>query len=311
MQYRTLGRAGLKVSEIGIGTMVHAGHFGPMRDDESISAIHAALDLGVNFIDTSPAYGMGHSEELLGRALKEKRQQVILSTKGGTKRLGMPPDRDFSPAHLSDTLTTSLRRLRTDVIDFYQLHNPTVDVFKKGEAFEFLEKQKREGKIRFYGVSINTEEEALTALEDERSDAVQIEYNILVQWPAEKVFPLAMEKGIGIIARVPLRRGLLAGKIKADTSFPEGDVRGRLFAGEALAQEVSKVEKLGFLVKGPVKSLVHAAIKFCNSHPAVSTTIPGMRNAQQARECASASGEPLPEEDVVRLRELYKKNFQL
>lgn len=310
MNYRILGRTSLNVSEIGIGTMVHAGHFGHMEDEESIKGIETALELGVNFIDSSDAYGMGYGEEILGRVLKDREEEVVLATKGGVKRLGSPPDRDFSPAHLSKGLEGSLRRLRRDVIDLYLLHNPTVDVIRNGEALEFLQKQKEAGKIRFFGVSINTEEEALAALDDGRSEAIQIEYNILVQWPGKKVFPLAMERKVGIIARVPLRRGLLTGKFTPDSSFPEGDVRGRLFAGEALARELAKVEKLHFLLKGPVQSLVQAAIKFCLSHPAVSTTIPGMRNAQQARESISASGEPLPEEHLALLRELYQKDFQ-
>ena len=310
MQYRILGRTGLEVSEIGIGTMVHAGHFGPMKDAESKNAIETALELGVNFIDTSDAYGMGYSEELLGRVLQPRKDQTILTTKGGNKRLGSPPERDFSPGYLSTALEGSLRRLKRDVIDLYLLHNPTVDVIRNGEALEFLERQREAGKIPFFGVSINTEEEALAALEDGRSDAIQIEYNILLQWPEEKVFPLAMQKNVGLIARVPLRRGLLSGKFKPDSSFPEGDVRGRLFSGEALAKELAKVEKLHFLIKGPVTSLVQAAIKFCLRHPAVSTTTPGMRNAQQARENISASGEPLPEEDLARVRELYKNDFR-
>lgn len=310
MQYRILGRTGLKVSEIGIGTMVHAGHFGPMEDEESVRAIETALELGVNFIDTSDAYGMGYSEELLGRVLQHRKEHPILTTKGGNKRLGSPPERDFSPSYLSNALENSLRRLKRDLIDLYLLHNPTLDVIRNGEALEFLERQREAGKIRFFGVSINTEEEALAALEDGRSDAIQIEYNLLVQWPEDKVFPIAMEKNVGIIARVPLRRGLLSGKFNPDSSFPEGDVRRFLFAGDVLAKELAKVEKLRFLIKGSVTSLVQAAIKFCLSHPAVSSTTPGMRNAQQARESISASGEPLPEEDLAMVKELYRRDFQ-
>ncbi len=309
MQYRTLGRTGLRVSEVGLGTMVHAGHFGPMRDEESIAAIETALELGVNFIDTSSSYGMGYSEELLGRVLEGRWQDLILATKGGTKGYSPLPVKDFSPEFLSHSLEGSLRRLRKDVIDLYQLHNPKVDIIRKGEALELLERRKEEGKIRFFGVSVSTEEEALAVLEDGRSDTIQIEYNIILQWPEGKVFPLAQEKNVGIIARVPLRRGFLSGKFTPGTSFPEGDVRARQFPGEALAEELSMVEKLGFLVKGPVTSLAQAALKFCLSHPAVATVIPGMRNPQQARDDIAASGEPLPEEDLVRLRELYKRDF--
>ena len=157
MQYRTLGRTGLRVSVIGLGTMVHAGHFGPMKDSESLGAIDAALELGVNFIDTSDAYGAGYSETLLGNALKGRRDKVILATKGGNVMVG--PDRgkrNFAPAYIGRVLEESLKRLQTDHVDLYQLHNPTVDVIEHGEVWEVLERAKKEGKIRHYGVSINT-----------------------------------------------------------------------------------------------------------------------------------------------------------
>src|SRR3954465_4087028 len=157
MEYRTLGKTGLKTSVIGLGTMVHAGHFGPMKDEESLGAIEAALELGINFIDTSDAYGAGYSETMLGKALKGKRDKVILATKGGNVMVG--PDkgkRNFAPDYIDGVLHASLLRLQTDAIDLYQLHNPTVDVMRSGEIWELLDKRKKEGKIRHYGVSINS-----------------------------------------------------------------------------------------------------------------------------------------------------------
>ena len=174
----------------------------------------------------------------------------------------------------------SLQRLQTDYIDLYQLHNPTVDVIEHGEVWEVLERAKKEGKIRYYGVSINTIDEGIAAVKDGRSDTIQLEYNLLAQEPAEKVFPLAQEANVGIIARIPLRRGVLTGKMTVadEQRFQGEDVRARSYKGEAFAKELAKAEQLRFLVHGPVKSLGQAAIAFCVAHPAVSVTIPGARN---------------------------------
>jgi aryl-alcohol dehydrogenase-like predicted oxidoreductase len=312
MKYRTLGRTGLRISVVGLGTMVHAGHFGPMKDSESLSAIDAALELGVNFIDTSDAYGAGYAESLLGKALKGKRDKVILATKGGNVMSG--PNRgkrNFAPEYIDGVLHESLQRLQTDWIDLYQLHNATVEVIERGEVWEVLEKRKREGKIRHYGVSINTMEEGVAAVKTGRSETIQVEYNLLVQDPAEAFFPLAQQANVGIIARVPLRRGLLTGKMSlADQKRFQGeDVRARGFAGDLFEKELAKVERLRFLVHGPVDSLGQAAIAFCLAHPAVSVTIPGARNDRQMRENAAASELPLPAEDIERARELWRKNF--
>ncbi len=312
MQYRTLGRTGLKVSVVGLGTMVHAGHFGPMKDSESLSAIDAALELGVNFIDTSDAYGAGYSETLLGNALKGRRDKVILATKGGNVMVG--PERgkrNFAAAYIGRVLQESLKRLQTDYIDLYQLHNPTVDVIEHGEAWEVFERAKKEGKIRYYGVSINTIDEGVAAVKDGRSDTIQLEYNLLAQEPAEKVFPLAQAANVGIIARIPLRRGVLTGNLTMadEQRFQGDDVRARSYKGEAFAKELAKAKQLDFLVHGPVKSLAQAAIAFCIAHPAVSLTIPGARNDQQMRENASGADITLPAEDLARVAELWRRGF--
>jgi aryl-alcohol dehydrogenase-like predicted oxidoreductase len=312
MQYRTLGRTGLRVSVIGLGTMVHAGHFGPTTDLESLSAIDAALDLGVNFIDTSDAYGSGYSESLLGKALKGRRDKVILATKGGNVIVG--PNRgkrNFAPEYIDGVLHESLKRLQTDCVDLYQLHNPTVDIIERGDIWELLERRKQEGKIRHYGVSINTMEEGIAAARTGRSDTIQVEYNLLTQEPAEKIFPLAQAANVGIIARVPLRRGILTGKMTPadEQRFQGEDVRARSFKGEALVKELAKAEQLRFLVHGPAKTLGQAAITFCLAHPAVAVTIPGARNDQQMRENAAAGDITLPPEDLARVADLWQRGF--
>jgi aryl-alcohol dehydrogenase-like predicted oxidoreductase len=309
MRYKILGRTGLRVSVIGLGTMVHAGHFGPMRDEESLGAIDAALELGVNFIDTSDAYGAGYSETLLGRALKGQRDRVLIATKGGNVMVG--PNRGkriFAPDYIDGVLHESLKRLQSDYIDLYQLHNPSVEVIERGEVWDVLERRKKEGKIRHYGVSINTMEEGVAAVKDGRSETIQVEYNLLAQEPAKAFFPIAQTTNIGIIARIPLKRGILTGKLTAadEQRFSGEDVRARSFKGEAFRKELAKAEQLRFLVHGPVQTLTQAAIAFCVAHPAVSVTIPGARNAAQMRENAAGADATLPPEDLGRVAELWR-----
>ena len=313
MKYKILGKTGLNVSTVGLGTMVHAGHFGPMKDEESLSAIDTALELGVNFIDTSDAYGAGYAETLLGNALKGRRDKVIIATKGGNVMTG--PNRGkriFTPEYIDGVLHESLKRLQTDYIDLYQLHNPTVDVIERGEVWEVLERRKKEGKIRHCGVSINTMEEGIAAVKDGRSDTIQTEYNLLAQEPAAAFFSLAQAANVGIIARVPLKRGILTGKMTAadEQRFQGEDVRARSFKGEAFHKELAKAEQLRFLVHGPVQSLVQAAIAFCVAHPAVSITIPGARNAAQMRENAAGADVTLPADDLDKVAELWRRGFQ-
>ncbi len=312
MKYRILGKTGLRVSAVGLGTMVHAGHFGPMKDSESLGAIDAALDLGVNFIDTSDAYGAGYSETLLGNALKGRRDKVILATKGGNVMVG--PNRGkriFEPDYIARVMDESLQRLQTNYIDLYQLHNPTVEVIERGEVWHVLEHAKQAGKIRHYGVSINTMEEGAAAVKDGRAETIQVEYNLLTQEPAESFFRAARAANLGIIARVPLKRGILTGKMtRADEERFQGeDVRARSFKGEAFAKELAKAEQLKFLVHGPVKTLAQAAIAFCIAHPAVGIVIPGARNAAQMRENAAGAEIEIPPEDLARVAELWRRGF--
>ena len=312
MKYRTLGKTGLRVSIVGLGTMVHAGHFGPMKDSESLEAIETALELGVNFIDTSDAYGAGYGETLLGNAFKGKRDKIVIATKGGNVMVG--PNRGkriFEPDYISRVMDESLRRLQTDYIDLYQLHNPTVEVIERGAVWEMLERAKRAGKIRHYGVSINSMEEGTAAVKDGRAETIQVEYNLLAQEPAETFFPAAQQANIGVIARVPLKRGILTGKLKQsdEQRFQGEDVRARSFKGEAFAQELAKAEQLKFLAHGPVQSLGQAAIAFCIAHPAVSVVIPGARNAEQMRENASAADVEIPAADLDKIADLWRRNF--
>jgi aryl-alcohol dehydrogenase-like predicted oxidoreductase len=284
-----------------------------MKDEESLSAIDAALDLGVNFIDTSDAYGAGYSEALLGKALKGRRDKVVLATKGGNIMVG--PNRgktDFSTAYIGRVMDESLKRLQTDYVDLYQLHNPNVEVIERGEVWELLERRKKEGKIRYYGISINKIEEGVAAVRGGRSDTIQVEYNMLMQEPAHELFPLAQQASVGVIARVPLRRGLLSGNLTLvdQKRFQGEDVRARNFPGDLFAKELAKVELLRFL-ETPGRSLAQGAIAFCLVHPTVSVVIPGARNAQQMRENAAAADLKLSSEELQKIMELWRVNSAL
>ena len=268
--------------------------------------------MGVNFIDTSDAYGAGYGETLLGNAFKGKRDKIVIATKGGNVMVG--PNRGkriFEPDYISRVMDESLRRLQTDYIDLYQLHNPTVEVIERGAVWEVLERAKKAGKIRHYGVSINSMEEGTAAVKDGRAETIQVEYNLLAQEPAETFFPAAQQANIGVIARVPLKRGILTGKLKQsdEQRFQGEDVRARSFKGEAFAQELAKAEQLKFLVHGPVQSLGQAAIAFCIAHPAVSVVIPGARNAEQMRENAAAADVEISTADLDKISDLWRRNF--
>lgn len=311
MQYRTLGRTGLRVSDIGFGAMTIGGEiFGATDDQESLRAVHRAIDLGLNFIDTADAYGRGHSEELLAQVLRDRRDEVVLATKGGnqfTIRQGL---RNFDPDYITSALENSLRRLQIDTIDLYQLHNPSPEVMRQGDIFARLERFKQEGKIRFYGVSLEKTEDGIVAIETGKPDTLQVVYNILHQDPEESLFTLAERESIGIIARVPLERGVLTGRFMSQAEFADKDWRRGAFGEDDLAQVQAAVKKLAFLVKGDVPNLAQAALRFTVSHPAVSSVIPGLRTVQQVEDNIAASGKVLPAADIARLQELYRSEFR-
>jgi aryl-alcohol dehydrogenase-like predicted oxidoreductase len=311
MHYRTLGRTGLQVSDIGFGAMTIGGEiFGATDDQESLRAVHHALDLGMNFIDTADAYGRGHSEELLAHVLKTRRKDIILATKGGnqfTVRQGL---RNFDPDYITSALEQSLKRLQIETIDLYQLHNPSPEVMRQGDIFERLDRFKQEGKIRFYGVSLEKTADGIVAIETGKPDTLQVVYNILHQDPEEELFPLARKANVGIIARVPLERGVLSGRFKDSGEFFHKDWRRGVFPEVELAQVHAAVDKLQFLMHGDVPNLAQGALRFILSNPTVSSVIPGIRTVKQAEANIAASGKQLPPADLAKLGELYRAEFR-
>jgi aryl-alcohol dehydrogenase-like predicted oxidoreductase len=312
MQYRSLGNTGIRISEIGFGAWAIGGAaeasgtplgWGRTNDDESLAAIRRARDLGVNFFDTADSYGFGRSESLLGIVLSRQRQSVVIATKVGVMRMGDGSlKKDFSREHIFHAVDGSLKRLRTDYIDLYQAHNPTLDQLRREEIQEAMARLQEIGKIRYWGVSISTVDEGIEIINRGWGNALQVLYNALNQEPAFSLFPLAKQKGYGIVARVPLASGLLTGKFRPDSTFAGDDVRQNFLTAKRLEEVSPRVDEIRSLVGGAAKSLTDASLQFVLSDDAVSSTIPGSRNVRQVEMNVAAAESRLPAEVVERLR---------
>jgi aryl-alcohol dehydrogenase-like predicted oxidoreductase len=302
MEKRRLGRTGLDVSVVGFGTMTIGGIFGPVDDAVSIQALHAAVDAGMNFIDTSDAYGAGRSERVVGAFLKERpdRGRIIVCTKGGNNMV--TGARNFTPDYICACVEGSLQRLGVEAIDVYLLHNPTVANLQAEDSFDMLERYKDQGKIKHWGVSVNTLAECELTVAAGRAAVMQMEYNILEQEPTG-VFAKAHAADVGVIARVPLKRGLLSGRFDEHWTFAEGDRRSQMFSPDRLPALVAKVGQIEAAVADLGRPLAEVAVRFCLSSPHVAVTIPGIRTPAQARANAAAC-EPLPAPAVAKLRQL-------
>lgn len=314
MKYRPFGRLGWQVSEISFGAWaLGGGAWGHQNDSDSLAALHRALDLGVNLIDTAAGYGNGRSEQVIARALSERGgpDRVYLVTKTPPVAGHWPPqpherieDR-YPEAHLRANLEERLRCLNTDCIDVLLLHVWSRAWNRDPSALEILETFKREGKIRAYGISSpdHDQDQLNTLLAAGRLDVVQLVYNLFEQQPAAEALPLAQAAGTAIMARLALDEGGLTGKLTPATVFPEGDFRRGYFAGDRLPRTVARVAKIEEDLAGTGLSVAQAALQFVLAHPAVSTVIPGMRNAAQAEANVGVSAlPPLSIELQTRLR---------
>jgi aryl-alcohol dehydrogenase-like predicted oxidoreductase len=312
MDYRKLGNTGITVSDIGFGGWAIGGPagasgtplgWGRTSDDESLAAIRRARDLGVTFFDTADSYGFGRSESLLGIVLSRKRQDVVIATKVGVSRDAEGKLRkDFSRSHIMHAVDGSLKRLRTDYIDLYQLHNPTLEEVARDEIHEAMDRLQEVGKIRFWGVSVTTPEEGIEIINRGWGYALQVLFNVLNQAPAKELFPLAKQKGYGIIARVPLASGLLSGKFRPDTTFSADDVRQNFLTPKRLEEVIPRVDEVKSIIGGTARALAEGAIRFVLADDAVSTTIPGMRNVRQVEMNAAADEVRIPQDVVDKLR---------
>jgi aryl-alcohol dehydrogenase-like predicted oxidoreductase len=315
MQYRPLGRTGFDVSTISFGAWAIGGTWGPVDDQDSMAALRAALDAGVNFFDTADVYGDGRSERLLARLKRERREPFYVATKAG-RRLDPHTADGYTKPNLTAFVERSLRNLETDAIDLLQLHCPPTDVYYRPEVFGALDDLVREGKIRYYGVSVERVEEALKAVEFCGVQSVQIIVNMFRQRPIERFFPEALRREVGILARLPLASGLLTGKLTAASTFAADDHRsfnrrgesfdrGETFSGVDYELGLSVVEDLRSLVP-PGLTLAQLALRWILMFDAVTCAIPGGKNPRQVHEnVAPADLPPLSIETMAAVRALY------
>ena len=317
MKYRPLGRTGWNVSTVSFGAWAIGGTWGSTDDAESMSALHHALDMGVNFFDTADVYGDGHSERLIARLRKERSEPFYIATKAG-RRLSPHVAESYNRVNLQAFVERSLVNLGVDALDLLQLHCPPTQVYYMPEVFVALDDLTRAGKIRHYGVSVEKVEEGLKAIEYPGVQSVQVIYNILRQRPAERLFAEAQRRGVGILARLPLSSGLLTGKMNASSTFAADDHRhfnrqgagfdrGETFSGMDFAAGLRAVEALRPGVPAGM-SFAQMAIAWIQMNPAVTCSIPGCRRVSQVEDnMAAADLAPLPDAVMKAAAQVYEQ----
>jgi aryl-alcohol dehydrogenase-like predicted oxidoreductase len=294
MKKRKLGRTGLDVSEIGFGAWGIGGtSYGPTDDQESLRTIDFAYDQGINFFDTADTYGHGHSETLIGEAFQKssKRLQTIIASKVGWDFYDGGAKKNFDAAYIRFACGESLKRLRTDFIDVYQLHNPRLEMIQDGSVFKVLGELKKEGRIRFWGVSIYVAREGISVIQQGSSDTIQAIYNLVDQRIRDELMPVCLEHEIGLIVREPLACGILSGKYSAASTFQKTDHRNR-WMQEQLDQDFKKINRIRELFDEHEVPLKQAAIEFVLSEKAVSVVIPGVKTVDQVKDHLKAVTQP-------------------
>ncbi len=320
MHYRTLGKTGLEVSEIGYGAWgVGKSMWIGAEDEESLKALNAAIDQGLNFIDTALGYGDGHSERLVGQVVRSRSERVYVATKVPPKnrqwpaRPGVPAREAFPADHVIACAEQSLRNLGLETVDVLQFHVWSDEWVGAGDWLDAVQRLKEQGKIRFFGVSINDHQpdSALRLVESGNVDTVQVIYNIFDQSPEDRLFPMCQQHNVGVIVRVPLDEGGLTGTVTPDTVFPDGDFRNNYFRGERKREVYEHVQRIVADLGISLDQLPEVALRYTLSHPAVSTVIPGMRTVRHVeRNCAIGDGRGLPPEQVQRLKaHRWVRNF--
>jgi aryl-alcohol dehydrogenase-like predicted oxidoreductase len=306
----------MRASEISLGTWAFGGDWGTVGEDDAYAALNRAVDLGVNFLDTADVYGDGRSEKLIGRLLKDRpNDEILVATKAG-RRLDPHTAEGYNYDNLSAFVERSLENLGVDALDLLQLHCPPTETYRQDSTFEALDRLQEAGKVRNYGASVEKVEEARMALSYPNVKTVQIIFNIFRQKPADEFFPLAEERNVGILARVPLASGLLSGKMTADRAFTEDDHRnfnregqafdrGETFSGVDFETGLRAAEELKELVPEG-HTLAQFALRWILMHPAVSCAIPGGKNPSQVEDnVAAAEMVPLSDAAMRRAREIY------
>lgn len=314
MNYRTFGKTGIKVSEIGFGTWGVGGatedganSYGQTNDVESLECLARAFDLGVTFYDTSNIYGYGHSEELLAQAFKDKRDKVVIASKVGFVKHGGP--HDLRGSYIREQIEGTLKRLQTDYVDVYQLHSPPMDQLRATpDAVSTMLDLKKEGKIRAYAISVKNPGDAVVAINEFGVEIVQVNFNMIDQRALEQgAFDAAKKAGAGIIARTPLAFGFLSGQVK-DLNFASDDHRST-WSKEQLQRWQEAPDMFSFINRNPNRTATQLALQFCLGFGAISTVIPGMLHLNEVEEDISASGLPvLTAEELANIELVYRQN---
>ncbi|MDF2651498.1 MAG: aldo/keto reductase [Paenibacillus sp.] len=316
MRYRQLGNTELQVSEVSFGTWAIGGGWGHANDDEALKGLHQAMDAGVNFFDTADVYGSGHAEELLAKATKGKEDDIYVATK--FCRAGDIHDLStYSEESVRQYCESSLKRLNRERIDLYQIHCPPLSILKDGHVFEVLEKLKTEGKIRHYGVSVETVEEGLFSMGIPGVKALQVIYNLFRQKPAEALFPQAKAAGVGILVRLPLASGLLTGKFTETSTFAADDHRsfnadgaqfnvGETFAGLPFNKGVELARELAWIAEGR-GNMARASMRWILDNPNITCVIPGFKNERQVEDNLGTVHVPsFTTEELERTQSFYQ-----
>lgn len=316
MKYRAFGKHPFDCSEIGFGAWAIGGSWGAQADADSLAALHRALDLGVNFIDTAAGYGDGRSEKLIGQVLRERaaaghKERIFVATKTPPSAGTWPPspydraDDRYAEAYLRENLATRCANLGTEKIDLLQLHTWTRAWNRHPTPFKVLRALQAEGRIGLIGISTpeHDQNSVIDLMRGGWVDSVQVIYNLFEQEPAAELLDVAKECGVGVIVRVVFDEGVLTGKFTADTKFAPDDFRAGYFAGDRLGRAIARVEEIRRDLDGSGYTLPQAAIKFVLAHPAVSTVIPGIRSVAQAEaNCAVSDLPPIHRDLLFTLR---------
>lgn len=327
MNYRILGKTGYKVTEIGVGTWQLGGGWGQPYDEKvAEKTINEAIDIGYNLFDTADIYSDQRSEHTVGKVVKSRSEKVYITTKIG-RRLEPHTMENYNEKNLRKFVEDSLRNLGVDRIDLVQFHCPPPEAFYHPEIFEILDRIVSEGKIAYYGVSVQQVEQGLKAIEYPNISTIQIVFNMLRQRPLNILYDEAKKRNVGIIARVPLASGLLSGKMKKDSKFPEGDYRnvygrgepvnyepyeygfrGEMFAGVEFEDGIAAVEEFKKVI--PQTNFSEYALRWILMSDAVRVTIVGAGNAKHLKSNFEASSlPPLTEDQMKRIKEIYNKYF--
>ena len=307
MHQRKLGNTGLTVSEIGMGTWELGGReWGDIGETDAVDLLRYAFERGITYYDTADQYGGGRAERLLGEAFSALGDRVVIATKlgyeldsdGWISHGWEHPSFNVSPDYIRSSVEGSLTRLKRDVIDIYQFHSsPPADAWD--DAFGTMEELKTEGKIRFYGMGLGSEADALKAIAETCISSLMLTYNILTQEMATPVMETAAEKGVAIVVRQPLSSGLLSGQLGPDTVFAENDYR-KTWSREKFLADLARVEQVKSIVGNTARSLPQAALKFILAHPTVSCVVPGMMTPAQVDDGVATSGAPPLPPDVLK-----------